>query len=102
MHRWQPCIQRQAIEAIGMRSDQRVDDDIDRIGAPLERSNSWFDIFRLPDFERHHFDTQLTGCRLDLARLRGSRGIVGLNYDRESANLARNFAQQFDSLACDI
>ena len=77
MYRRQPRTQGQSIDPIRVRRDQRVDDDVKRIGPPLERLEGWSDIFRLSDFERDHFDAERAGRRLYFAHLRRSGGIVG-------------------------
>jgi hypothetical protein len=72
---------------IGARLDQRVDDDIERIGLPLERLVGWSDIFRSPDFDRNRFNAKRAGRGLDLEPLRGGGSIVGFNHDREPTHL---------------
>ena len=85
-----------------MCGDQRVDDDVERVGLPLDLLKGRSDILRLRDFEYHHLNAERAGRCLDLTHLRGSGGIVGLNHNCEPANLAHKLAQQFDALARDI
>jgi len=91
-----------SIDAIEVRRDQRVNDDVERIGPPLDGLEGRSDILRPPDLERKHFDAEGAGRRLDLAHLRGGGGIVRFDHDCQPANLACKLAQQLNSLARDI
>ncbi len=57
------------------------------------------DVMRFPDFEHYDFKTKGAGGCMDLTRLFHSRGIAGIEQDRQSAEAGHNLTQEFEAVA---
>src|SRR6516162_2808708 len=77
-------------------------DDIKCFPAALEYLERGRDILGPPNFKFGRFKAKRAGCSPSVTHLNHRGGVSDIGHDRQPAETGKDFAQEFDSLACKL